>query len=264
MSEVSINWTSMNNSSPPPNSRLLETTEESCGDTDYIVNKYEIPNYGVVDYVVLKGRHDQDFRKARAMIPFDYLDKSGKDFNWKLYQCDMTAQKRLANAFIYNFSKFEERGKGLYIYSEMKGSGKTMLSCCLLNELINSRMINGKFITVLDFIELTKKGFRELDSNVEIETIFKSRILILDDLGVQMKKEWIDTVLYRLINYRMVNKLVTILTSNLSVDKLKIDDRISDRIFKMTIPLILPEVSIRNMISKQENAEFLNDVMKQE
>jgi len=195
------------------------------------------------------------------MIPFEFLDKRAKDFDWSLYDCNIEPQKRIANAFLYNFERFEQEGKGLYIYSQTKGSGKSLLASCLINELIDSRPVNAKFITTLDFIELTKKGFTSIESNEEVESIFKSRIVVLDDLGVQMKKEWTDTVLYRLINFRMSKKLVTIFTSNISIDKLKIDERITDRIFKITIPLILPEVSIRNMKAKEENAEFLKSII---
>ena len=76
-----------------------------------------------------------------------------------------------------------------------------------------------------------------------------------------MNREWVDTVLYRLINYRTTKKLVTVFTSNIAVDHLKIDERISDRIFSMTVPLILPEVSIRNMKAKEENAAFMKEII---
>lgn len=249
------------NSSGQPNRKLLKREEVSSDGADYILNTYTIENYGEALYADIKGRTDGDFRKTRAMIPFEFLDKRAKDFNWGLYGCNVDVQKKIANAFLVNFDKFESNGKGLYIYSKTKGSGKSLLASCLINELIDTSPVNAKFITTLDFIELTKKGFTSIESNEEVEAIFKSRICVLDDLGVQMKKEWSDTVLYRLINYRMSKKLVTIFTSNISIDQLKIDDRITDRIFKITVPLILPEVSIRNIKAKEENAEFLREII---
>lgn len=83
-----------------------------------------------------------------------------------------------------------------------------------------------------------------------------------DDIGTQMKKEWVDSVLYRLINYRSTNKLVTIFTSNVPLDNLGIDERIIDRIRKMTIPLSLPEVGIRRMLTEEENSTFVKKVLE--
>lgn len=258
--ETATHWNTTNNLEQP-NKKLVKTEEITSGNTNYTLNTYDIENYGEVVYAVPKGRTDGDFRKVRAMVPFEFIDKKAKDFNWSIYGCDMSLQKKVANGFIINFKEFEKEGKGLYIYSQTKGSGKTLLASCLLNQLIDTMAINPKFITVLDFIELTKKGFKFESSNEEIDNLINSRLLVLDDLGVQMKKEWTDTVLYRLINYRMTKKLVTIFTSNISVDKLKIDDRISDRIFSMTIPLILPEVSIRNIKAREENTEFIRKII---
>ncbi len=244
-----------------PNKKLIKSEKVQCSEADYILNTYDVEGYGEALYVQEEGRTDGEFRKERAMIPFEFIGMKPKDFIWGSYECNIEAQKKIANAFIINFEKFEANGKGLYIYSKKKGSGKTMLSCCLLNELIDTKPINAKFITVLDFIELTKKGFKFDTCSEEVDAIFGTRLLVLDDIGAQMKKEWVDTVLYRLINYRMSKKLVTVFTSNIAVNELKIDERISERIFKMTIPLILPDVSIRNKKAQEENAAFMKEII---
>lgn len=244
-----------------PNRKLLKSEKVQSNSANYIWNTYDIENYGEASFIREEERTDGEFRKTRAMIPFEFIGVKPKDLNWNLYECNIEDQKKIANAFIVNFDKFESQGKGLYIYSKKKGSGKTMLSCCLLNELIDTRPINAKFITVPDFIELTKKGFKYEECNEEVDSIFGTRLLVLDDIGVQMTKEWVDTVLYRLINYRMTKKLVTIFTSNIPANKLKIDERISERIIKMTIPLILPEVSIRAKKAHEENAAFIKEII---
>lgn len=48
----------------------------------------------------------------------------------------------------------------------------------------------------------------------DLEKIRTAELLILDDIGAETKKEWIDTELFRLIDYRYSNKRVTIFTSN--------------------------------------------------
>ena len=133
-----------------------------------------------------------------------------------------------------------------------------MLSCCILNELANRYACNIKFVNILDLLEMTKKGFNGQQD--ELERIRDATILCLDDIGVQMEKQWVDTVLYRLINERYSMHRITIYTSNVMPEKLKIDDRIIDRIEATSYVITLPEVSVRRMKSKAEMNALLNDV----
>lgn len=223
---------------------------------------YDIPGYGQCIFAE-KGDANGAFRKAYVMMPFEYLDKKSKDFDWSYYEDeghDTGQIKDVVNKFILHFSEFRKIGKGFYIYSKTKGSGKTLLSCILANELLDRVSINIKFITVLDYIEMTKKGFKSDKAAEDIENMSNATVLILDDIGVQMSKEWVDTVLYRLINHRASNKLITIFTSNITIEELKIDERIIQRIEKMTIPLHLPEISVRKKMVKMENEEFLKGI----
>lgn len=201
---------------------------------------------------------EAEFRRTRAMIPFEFLDTKAKDFEWTRYREDISEAKRMVNDYILNYPKFSDNGMGLYIFSEITGSGKTMLSCCLINEI--SRRYKGsiKFANILDFLEMTKKGFNGSDE--EVNALYNSGCLVLDDIGVQTSKEWVDNILYRLINFRYLNKLPTIYTSNIPLDKLKLDARIKNRIDATTYPLKLPEESIRIDIRQQEKQKLLNEI----
>lgn len=58
------------------------------------------------------------------------------------------------NAFVKRFDMFRKHGSGLYIYSDTKGSGKTMLACCIVNEVLKEFDIPVKFISMPEYIEL--------------------------------------------------------------------------------------------------------------
>ena len=202
---------------------------------------------------------ESEFRKIRAMMPFDFINITAKDFLWDKYNADTSSSRNMMNQYIMNYQEFKNKGMGLYIYSETKGSGKTMLACCLLNEITKRYVCSVKFINILDFIEMTKKG---ADSGSEdVKAVYQAGLLVVDDIGVQMAKEWIDTVLYRLINDRYANRLPTIYTSNLPVDGLKIDDRITDRIESTTYPIRLPDEPIRKAMRQQAKQNLLNDIL---
>ena len=213
--------------------------------------EYLLPAAGVT-------AEESEFRKIRAMMPFEFLDVRAKDFQWSRYQGDVIVAKEMVNRYILHYEKLRNKGMGLYIYSGTKGSGKTMLACCLLNEITKRYKGVVKFVNILDFLEMTKKGFSGDDEDVN--NIRHAGLLVVDDIGVQMSKEWIDTVLYSRVNDRYVNRLPTIYTSNIPVNRLKMDDRITDRIESTTYSVQLPEESIRKAMREQQKQKLLQEI----
>lgn len=200
---------------------------------------------------------EREFRKVRAMMPFEFMNLDGKDFQWSRYKENIVEARTTVNRYIMHYQKFKEKGMGLYIYSGTKGSGKTMLSCCIVNEIAKRHSGSVKFVNVLDFLEMTKKSYDGVD---DVNSIYAAGLLVLDDIGVQMSKEWVDTVLYRLINERYVNRLPTIYTSNIAMDRLKMDDRIIDRIESTTYSLTLPEESVRRETRELAKQQLLDEI----
>ena len=97
---------------------------------------YDVKDYGKLEVLenveVVNGK----FRQARSLIPFCYLDKKPSDFEFDIYGQDTTEIKQYVNLFIVNYEKWKAKGKGLYIHSKTKGTGKTMLACCLANAIM--------------------------------------------------------------------------------------------------------------------------------
>ena len=131
-----------------------------------------------------------------------------------------------------------------------------MLACCVLNEISSRYYGSVKFVNALDFLEMTKKGFNY--DNPEVEALYICKTLVVDDIGAQLDKDWINTVFYRLVNDRYSNHKPTIYTSNLSIDQLRMDDRIIDRIDSTSFEIHLPEKSIRREKRQREKDEIMN------
>lgn len=205
---------------------------------------------------ITKG--EADFRRIRSMMPFEFLNLTGKDFDWSKYQADIRQEKDMVSKYIMRFRQFQEKGMGLYIYSGTKGSGKTMLSCCILNELMRRYAGSVKFINTLDYLEVTKQGYRGEEK--EKDALYQASVLVIDDIGVQMSREWIETEFYRLINDRYVNRRPTIYTSNVPVERLRMDDRVTDRIESTTYLIGLPEESIRRKERQLAKQELLKEI----
>lgn len=199
-----------------------------------------------------------------ANIPKEFEELTINSFDATLYSTEnyrelaRMAKKAAAN-FINNFDVFLEQGKGLYLYSEKKGSGKTRLAASIGNALIKVKSIGVKYTTTVDLLNEIKKTFHKDSKTTEsdlIESIKKVDVLILDDVGVEEPTPWVNTIFYNLLNGRMINKKITIFTSNTTIDELRHDDRIRNRIEKMAIPVEFPNESIRSNIAKKENEEL--------
>ena len=71
--------------------------------------EYLLPAAGVT-------AEESEFRKIRAMMPFEFLDVRAKDFQWSRYQGDVTVAKEMVNRYILHYEKLRNKGMGLYIY----------------------------------------------------------------------------------------------------------------------------------------------------
>lgn len=126
------------------NVKTVKTKEQNGVLVEYLVENYgQSADFFVPDGAILDGQIDS--RRVRSGMPVEYMSKDGKDFDWGQYSEDVEIQKRIANAFVYSFATFRKQGRGLYIYSSTKGSGKTLLACCLANEVLKKQDVSIKF-----------------------------------------------------------------------------------------------------------------------
>lgn len=213
------------------------------------------------DGTILDSRFDE--RRSRSGMPLEYVYCTGKSIDWGKYGSeDITPQKNIVNAFVINFAMFQREGRGLYFYSDTKGSGKTMIACAVANEILKTHDISVKFTSVTDYIELVKA--KDDASRGNVKAILEAGLLILDDVGAQVEnKDWITTALFRLIDRRYTNHYPTIFTSNVRMEDLKTDPRISDRIYSVSVPVIMPEVNVRRQIADRHTKEFIKNIMQE-
>lgn len=199
-----------------------------------------------------------------ADIPEVFKNLTINSFRIDLYSKDESRQKamiakKMAANFVKNFETFQEEGKGLYLYSNIKGSGKTRMAISIGNALMKVKKVGVKYTTTIDLLNEIKKTFDE-DSEVTeselINSIRKIDVLILDDVGVENPTPWVKSIFYSILDDRMDNNKITIFTSNLSMSELQHDDRLKSRIEKMALPMEFPEESIRGKIAKLENEEL--------
>ncbi|MCB1178327.1 MAG: ATP-binding protein [Leptospiraceae bacterium] len=151
-----------------------------------------------------------------------------------------------ATEMVSNFSNREIPLQGMYL-SGGTGSGKTLLACTILNELIFRYNANCKYAKVnKDFLNVLKGTYQKdsefygQESLIELE-IANVDVLVIDDFGVQKETEWANSKLYDLIDHRYESDKLTLLTSNLELSELREmgEGRIYSRLLEMTRELKL-------------------------
>ncbi|PCG87962.1 ATP-binding protein [Streptomyces sp. WZ.A104] len=79
------------------------------------------------------------------------------------------------------------------------------------------------------------------DTERDLQTLARSPLLLLDDLGAAKTSEWTEELTYRLINHRYERMLPTLITTNLPTPELRtaLGDRVASRLAEMTERVIL-------------------------
>lgn len=183
-------------------------------------------------------------------------------FNFKVYRQDMQKFEKIIWSFFNNYEKWKAAGKGIYLWSETPGSGKTFLSCCLVQSINIKYGCRFRFITAPDYLSMVRDSYKRQDGERDRTKIYREcELLVFDDIGAQKSGDWQQSEIFRLVNARMENGLVTIYTSNVSTEKLKLDQRTINRIQKTAIELQMPEESIRKKKTEEERDKFLNEIL---
>lgn len=196
-------------------------------------------------------------------VPEVFTNCSYEKIRYDVYgDQSMDKYQELFISFVKDFKEWG--GKGMYFFSKAPGSGKTYIACCLGKSAMMKNNVRFRFITAPDYFQKVIETNRDKTINLT-KIYYECEILCLDDLGAQAKEKengWQSQELFRLLNYRMNNNLTTIITSNESLDKLSIDEKVRDRIYAMCCIVPFPEVMVRRERAKNERKEFYDRILK--
>ena len=152
-----------------------------------------------------------------------------RDKTFAAFQTDMAGGSYTQNV---NASLSDAKGtaqsyarqpNGWIVFEGQFGCGKTHLAVAIANERLEQFGHQVIFVTAPDLLDFLRVSIRaESDSGYDdyFERVRNVSLLVLDDLGVENPSPWAKEKLFQLLNYRHVNRLATIITTNTPFDEL--------------------------------------------
>ncbi|MCM1466837.1 MAG: ATP-binding protein [Alistipes sp.] len=206
-----------------------------CKDTGYIDNeKCRCFNKAVTQLLYARS-NAKNIRREENFHTFS-LDKYSRDFKdaktGKSSYDQMKDILKVSRGFVENFDA-GDAVKNLLFYGDT-GLGKTFLANCIANELTKS----CHSVICLSAIELfdicSRNEFdKDPDTDEPVREITDCDLLIIDDLGTELTNSFVTSRLFYYINDRILKDKSTVISTNLTPDKLM--ERYSDRILSRII-----------------------------
>lgn len=144
----------------------------------------------------------------------------------------------IARRYVDNFERMKADGTGLLLYGTV-GTGKTFIAACIANALIDK----GIPCLVTNFARISNALTRPYaDKQSVIDSLNRYDLLVIDDLAAERDTEFMNEVVYTIIDARARVQKPLIITTNLTAEELKQPaevrkQRIFSRLFEMCLPV---------------------------
>lgn len=255
------------------NGTTSESEGEICKDCGTLIPPMKIEILGKERWVqpvcecyqkkILQEREQfQNYQKKREVERLFSISDIGERYEEASFN-QFTMREGAENVFkatTHYAKNFEEyKLQSLLLYG-VPGNGKTHLAASVHNYLKKQ----GKIVVFVRMPDLLGKiratfGKDKQESEAQIlKALSVCDLLIIDDLGAEKLTDWVEDILYRIIDGRYRMKKPVMATSNLDPELLagKLGRRIYDRLEEMSQPIENRATSYRREKAKLRTAKF--------
>lgn len=179
--------------------------------------------------------------------------------NWNFENDDGESSQiiTVAKNYVNNFSKMLEDGKGLLLFGSV-GNGKTFASACIANALIDKGYpcMMTNFARIANTVQGMFEGRQDY-----YDSFNRFPLLVIDDLSAERKTEYMQEIVFNVIDSRYRAGLPLIVTSNLTAEEIKNPadisyQRIFSRLLEMCVPIEVKGEDRRRKILKNSFSEY--------
>lgn len=228
--------------------------------------RYEMPWGEVTPYILCKceaERRDREEAEKALRAKVERLKRNAfteaKMRNWTFENDDHSNEKisTIAKNYFENFEEMKTQRKGLLFYGNV-GTGKSYIAACIANALMEKG------------IPAYMRNFKEIDNALQdlirgkqeyYDNLNRFPLLILDDLSAERKTEYMQEIVFNVIDSRYKVGLPLIVTTNLTADELKYPAEITNkrtfsRLFEMCIPIEVSGTDRRREVLKKDHGKY--------
>ena len=172
-------------------------------------------------------------------------------------------QIEIAKLYVQHWEEFQKTALGLLLWGNV-GTGKSFIAGCIANALLDK----GVPVIMTNFARLLNKltDMYSGDRNAYIDSFNRYPLMIIDDLGIERNSEFAREQVFSVIDSRYRSQLPIIVTTNLSLKKLKHPEdmaraRIYDRVLERCMPIRVNDQNIREL-NKEANLERMKRLLE--
>jgi len=140
--------------------------------------------------------------------------------------------------------RFARDRDGWLLLQGRYGCGKTHLAAAAANFAVD-HSVPTLFITVPDLLDSLRFSYNDPEAPFEqrFNEIRTSSLLIMDDFGTENATSWAQEKLFQILNYRYINELPLLVTTNLALDQLegRIRSRLQDPNLVTSVKILAPD-----------------------
>ena len=158
----------------------------------------------------------------------------------------------------YNHAhQFAQSLRGWLLLEGTYGCGKTHLAAAVANFAVEMG-VPTLFLTVPDLLDTLRFAFDDPQETFEqrFGSIREASLLVLDDFGTQNTTHWAQEKLFQIFNYRYINHLPLVVTTNISLDEIeeRIQSRLRDPELVTRVRILAPDY--RNPTQEAQHSEL--------
>lgn len=164
---------------------------------------------------------------------------------------------KIARNYVENFDEFAKSGKGILFYGTV-GTGKTFLSACIVNALIDK----GHPCLCTNFARITNNLQHTFDGKQEyLDRLNKFDLLVIDDLASERDTEYMGEIVMNIIDSRYRSQKPIIITTNLTKEELRNPtnirrERVFSRLFEMCMMVEVSGADKRKQKAMEDYKRF--------